>query len=94
MKAKYEFCAKQIDSLPLTMQFTADLPEWRKINECLKELEDWNHPAAPDTRDLRPLHDCIRNLIKAIDDATGRGYSTRGYSYEAHQDAPAPEVVT
>jgi hypothetical protein len=83
MHATYQFDPKQLSKLPLTMTFTANINEWKNISDALASA------TKGDT--LTPLMHCIKNLVKAIEDATGQTYSTRGYTYSAEQSACVTE---
>lgn len=82
MDASFYFDAKQVDQMPVTITFTATLGEWKKLKEAVHTDEH---------SDLRSLEHCIKNIVDAIEIATGAGpYRTRSYSYKAAtRDEPA-----
>lgn len=77
--AEYEFDRKSMESMPVTIKFTAPLHAWRQLNAQLRQLE--MDPSAP-------VSHCIANIIGAIETAMGHSYRTRGYSFEV----PQPEM--
>lgn len=77
MKATYRFDAQQLDNIPLTLEFTADFAEWKKIDQALSEAA-----VKDESRAIVPLLHCITNLITVLQKSTGR-YGTHGYSYSA-----------
>jgi hypothetical protein len=89
MNAAYRFADEQLRALPLTMEFTATLPEWKKLSAALVEIEKQTGSYEP----LKALQHCVSNLVKAIEDATGHGYRTRGYTYQAEQDTAEPDLT-
>ena len=60
------------------MEFTATYRDWL----VLKKTLDTAQKAIGNTDPLTPINHCITNLIEAVNDATGHGYKTRGYSFE------------
>lgn len=85
MQARYKFREKELDELPLSLEFVATLPEWRGVLDQLSAAANGRHDLV-DYAKLKPLHDCVSNLVRAIDDATGRGYKTRGYQYATDRE--------
>lgn len=85
MSAAYRFTEKQLNEMSLTMEFTATLPEWKALSKALAEIEKRDGSC----EQLKALQHCVSNLVKAIEDATGHGYRTRGYTYQAEQEKAA-----
>lgn len=82
MQATYKLDKFKVATLPLTLSFTATVEEWRELADALEKAEAHRKAEGLHPDPIRPVTECIRNLMKAIDDATGYGYKTRGYSYE------------
>lgn len=90
MHARYKLQAESLANLPLTIEMTATVDEWRSLVEALEAAETARENIGLHPDPLRPVRHCIVNLLQAFEDATGHGRKTRGYSfaYETEEEDP------
>lgn len=74
VSARFKFDQAAVEKMPLTISFTASLSDWR---ELLATFE--TQPHEPE----KEVGHCIKNIIEAVNRATGQSYHTQGYSFEA-----------
>lgn len=86
MQARYKFDEKRIADMPLTIEMTATVAQWRDLAAALSVAEKDREERGQHADPIRPLTHCITNLLKAVDDAAGCGYKSRGYSWDYQKD--------
>lgn len=88
MKARFKFSEQAVAALPLTLEMTTTLPEWQTLANSLERLS--KEPNV-DHRNFEPLRQCIDQLLRAVNEATGAGYRTRAYQYAWSRDGETPD---
>ncbi len=92
MRAKVEFDRAALMKMPVTMEFTATFHDWTVLLTQVEKAEQRAKSEDESYDPITPLGHCIKNLIKAVEENTGHGYSARGYSYD-YTDEKADEDV-
>jgi hypothetical protein len=82
MHARFQFDEKKVGEMPLTITFTTTFEQWQKIAEALEATGAGSFRTA-----VGSLHECVKQLVAAVDDATGHGYRTSAYTYTYKTDA-------
>ena len=82
MEATFKFAEDNIATMPLTLAFTATAAQWRMLAAALQQAEKDREDRGDHADPIQPLTHCIVNVMKTVDDATGQGYRTRGYTFE------------
>jgi hypothetical protein len=82
MQALYRMDKKHVSDMPMTIELTATVKEWRELVVALELAEKDREDSGDHPDPIRPVTHCIKNLMAAIDDAVGAGYRSRSYSYD------------
>lgn len=82
MRAKVEFDRDALMKMPVTMEFTATFHDWTVLLAQVEKAEQRAKSEDENYDPITPLGHCIKNLIKAVEENTGHGYSTGGYTYD------------
>lgn len=81
--ARYSFDPAVMANLAVTIEISMTLDEWRDIAARLDQIQG-NYGV--------PLRNCITNVVRAIDTATGVApYRTHGYAYTEAERSEATE---